>query len=96
MRPGREKILKYVRDLKTSTPCMDCAKHYVYYAMQFDHVRGVKIDKINRMVYTSSFAMILAEIAKCDIVCANCHHIRTYLRSPHNEDTGLRTGAQFG
>lgn len=80
MRPGRERILKYVRDLKATTACADCKEFYPYYAVQFDHVRDIKVDKVNRMVYTSSYEAVLAEIAKCDIVCANCHHIRTYLR----------------
>lgn len=80
MRPGRAKILSEVRSLKSETPCDDCGGRFPYYVMQFDHVRGEKIDKVNRMVYTSSYEAVMEEIAKCDIVCANCHHFRTFWR----------------
>jgi hypothetical protein len=44
--------------------------------MDFDHVRGEKLFNIGQ---TLSVAMpkFLTEISKCDIVCANCHRIRT-------------------
>jgi hypothetical protein len=69
-----------VRTLKASTPCADCENYYPYYVMQLDHVRGKKVDKINRMVYTSSYDRVVEEISKCEIVCANCHHVRTFVR----------------
>lgn len=47
-------------------------------ALQFDHVRGEKVESISRMVLMAlSWERIEAEIAKCDVVCANCHAIRT-------------------
>lgn len=36
--------------------------------------------KISAMVYKGSKPLLLAEIAKCDLVCANCHRIRTATR----------------
>lgn len=79
-RPARQKILAKVRQLKSDTPCADCGENYPYYVMQFDHVIGTKFIKINRMVYTSSFHAVMEEIAKCEVVCANCHHSRTFNR----------------
>lgn len=60
-------------------PCTDCQIHYPYYVMQFDHVRGKKRFNI---AHAKSYSdkVILEEIAKCDLVCANCHAKRTYLR----------------
>lgn len=51
--------------------------------LQFDHVRGIKYKDVSRLVKhaCASEDVILAEIAKCDIVCANCHQRRTTLRS---------------
>jgi hypothetical protein len=80
MRPAREKILQEIRRIKNDTPCADCGQHYPYYIMQYDHVKGQKVDKINRMVYTSSYDTVMEEVAKCEVVCANCHHFRTYWR----------------
>lgn len=57
-------------------PCMDCNQRFPSYVMDFDH-RENKLWDLSRMVRFSQ-EKILAEIAKCDIVCSNCHRIRTY------------------
>jgi hypothetical protein len=93
MRPARQKILDEVRRIKSTTPCADCEKTYPYWVVQFDHVRGIKIDKVNRMVYTSSYEKVMEEISKCEVVCANCHHDRTFQRSLNLkglQDEGVR------
>ena len=80
-RPERRRILAEVRRIKTENPCVDCLLFWPYYVMQFDHLPEFpKVDKINRLVYTSSYLVVMTEIAKCELVCANCHHIRTYER----------------
>jgi hypothetical protein len=48
--------------------------------MQFDHTKGVKHYSISQALHYSQ-ATLLAEIAKCDLVCANCHAVRTKLRT---------------
>lgn len=60
-------------------PCMDCGIEYPPYVMDFDHVRGVKEFPISEGVMKSSIRILL-EVAKCDVVCANCHRIRTFTR----------------
>ena len=65
-----------------SKPCADCGIQYPCYVMDFDHVRGTKLDGISRMVsmvYTEE--KLQEEIDKCDVVCANCHRERTHRRS---------------
>ncbi len=48
--------------------------------MDFDHVRGEKKFNLGSVLALNVSAEILdEEIAKCDIVCANCHRIRTHL-----------------
>jgi hypothetical protein len=47
--------------------------------MDFDHL-GDKIAEVSLMVPTYGTKSLLAEVAKCDVVCANCHRIRTYER----------------
>jgi hypothetical protein len=73
-------LAQYLRDLKTKTPCVDCGINYPYYVMDFDHVRGQKHANVMELVSTLSKKKIDEEIAKCEIVCSNCHRIRTHMR----------------
>lgn len=61
-------------------PCQDCGKTYPYYAMDLDHRNPKeKVKEVASMVSSNlSMDAILKEIKKCDIVCANCHRIRTH------------------
>jgi hypothetical protein len=63
-----------------SRPCTDCGVQYPPYVMDFDHVRGKKLWEIGTAKGTVATAALLAEVAKCDVVCSNCHRIRTHHR----------------
>lgn len=78
----KRKNIEMVRDIKESNPCMDCGNSFPYPAMQFDHRPGTeKLGNVATMVsQNQSRKKILDEIAKCDLVCANCHSIRTAKR----------------
>ncbi len=73
-------LASYIRDLKEKSPCRDCGKFYPYYVMDFDHVRGKKHANVMELIPTLSKKKIDEEIAKCEIVCSNCHRIRTHMR----------------
>jgi hypothetical protein len=76
-RANREKRLTAMRAAKDK-PCADCGHKFPHPCMEFDHVRGVKkfcVSQIN-----GSMKRIREEIAKCEVVCANCHRIRTWNR----------------
>lgn len=76
----RKKLRAYV-DSKKAAPCMDCGGTFPPCAMQFDHVRGEKLRNIGDMVVDGvSYKVIDEEIAKCELVCANCHAVRTQQR----------------
>jgi hypothetical protein len=50
--------------------------------MQWDHLPGSeKLGDISTGMRWLSRAQILEEIAKCELVCANCHAIRTFKRN---------------
>ena len=68
--------LQLVREAK-DVPCMDCGKRWHFCAMDFDHVRGKKLFEIND-ASCRALQKVKDEIAKCNVVCANCHRIRTY------------------
>jgi len=68
--------------LKKGIPCRDCGETFPTYVMQWDHLPGhVKVDEIGSMVGSRSRDFILAEIGKCELVCANCHVLRTVARA---------------
>lgn len=70
---------EYVSTLKKE-PCTDCSKKYPSYVMQFDHLPEYqKVAGISQMKCWS-LEKIQAELKKCELVCANCHAERTYLR----------------
>ena len=75
----REARRKFLQEEK-SKPCIDCNNSYPYYVMQFDHVRGDKEFNIGRNHGNRSMTKLKEEINKCDVVCANCHAIRTWNR----------------
>jgi hypothetical protein len=70
---------RLIRALK-SKPCKDCRKKYPYYVMDFDHVRGRKVANVGSMSGGWSKRAVMKEIAKCEVVCANCHRKRTHRR----------------
>jgi hypothetical protein len=73
-------LIRIVLDAKQA-PCADCGVHYPPYVLEFDHVRGVKVDDVSVMVANScSPESLLGEIGKCDVVCANCHKTRHHFR----------------
>jgi hypothetical protein len=78
----RKAALKAEIDALKSTPCLDCGVGYPPYVMEFDHRPGeVKVGEVSKMVANNQRTKVFAEIPKCDIVCANCHRQRTYLRA---------------
>lgn len=78
----RDKMEQWIRDLKETVACDDCGRNFPHFVMDFDHVRGVKIDGIASFRRRMMWKALRDEIKKCDIVCANCHRVRTHPR-PH-------------
>lgn len=64
-----------LRDLK-SVPCADCNATFPPYVMDFDHVGDDKLINVSMAVKVGR-RRLLAEVAKCEVVCANCHRQRT-------------------
>jgi hypothetical protein len=77
-RPGRDRFVERVNALK-HRPCSDCSGRFPPCAMDYDHVRGEKLQGISYM-FESAWSKVLIELAKCELVCANCHRTRTWQR----------------
>jgi len=70
-------------------PCTDCGVRYPYYVMEFDHLDSeTKEFNVSAGITRASYERLIAEIAKCEVVCANCHAERTHQRKQ------ARKGAQ--
>lgn len=60
-------------------PCADCGGTFPSVVMDFDHVRGDKLFNIGSAGAHHGRQALLDEIAKCEVVCANCHRLRTLI-----------------
>jgi hypothetical protein len=61
-----------------SAPCADCGNRFEACCMDFDHVKGKKLYNVGAMfAHHYSESLIRSELDKCELVCSNCHRIRT-------------------
>ena len=68
----------WLDSLKEGKPCSDCGVIYPPYVLDWHHRDPkLKLFKISWGVHKNK-DIILTEIAKCELVCANCHRIRTH------------------
>jgi hypothetical protein len=72
-----------VAEYKESKPCADCGEFYPFYVMDLDHLPEFpKTAAISAMIAANApLDRIFEEIAKCELVCSNCHRKRTWLRA---------------
>jgi len=72
-----ERRRKILFDMK-SGPCMDCGNKFPPYVMEFDHR-----NPLEKKFSVSNYGFVSEinfqnELKKCDVVCANCHRVRTH------------------
>ena len=74
------KSYQMVRIYLSSHPCVDCGNPDIR-VLEFDHVRGRKPDEISHLLSQGcGWPHIQAEIARCEVRCANCHRLKTLER----------------
>jgi hypothetical protein len=84
--PARLRLRDEVRAFKLSRGCADCGYKSHVDALEFDHL-GVAEKKFDvSRFYNHRAADVWAEVAKCDVVCANCHRVRTAARRGGSAD----------
>jgi len=75
----KQQYKKRLADIKQASGCVDCGENN-HIVLDFDHLKDKKYN-ISRMIHDGfSWKAILKEIQKCEVVCANCHRVRTYTR----------------
>jgi hypothetical protein len=80
-------------ELLENSQCADCSIEDSR-VLEFDHRPSEdKSFNVSRAVSgsTRSWELIQKEIDKCDIVCANCHRIRTMARGNHKRHKSSNT-----
>jgi hypothetical protein len=83
-RVHRDAAREWMDSLKEGRPCADCGRIFAPSIMHWDHLpEYAKVDEIGSMVASLRRARVLDEIAKCELVCANCHVMRTVRRARH-------------
>lgn len=69
-----------LRELRAA-PCTDCGVCFPWYVMEFDHRQPAdKVRNVPLMAGRLTTERLMVEVRKCDIVCCNCHRVRTYQR----------------
>ena len=82
-RRGKKRAAKWrlAQIIKLEQGCADCGYKKSAYALQFDHIGDNKKNCVSNLIAKDySWKAILEEIAKCQVLCANCHAIRTNKR----------------
>lgn len=67
--------------IKLERGCVDCGYNRYAEALDFDHLPGAEKTKNVALMWGFSWEKVLAEIAKCEVVCSNCHRHRTRIRA---------------
>lgn len=74
----KKAVREYVFEYLATHPCVDCGEADLV-VLDFDHRDGGnKRQAVSEMMAQGfSVRIVAAEIAKCDVRCANCHRRRT-------------------
>jgi hypothetical protein len=85
-KPSRIAALRALMVELKSAPCRDCGTCFPPEVMDFDHVTGKKHRNISEMVCRGiAVETLMEEVAKCELVCSNCHRLRTLRRREGGE-----------
>lgn len=76
----RQAAIELLATIKLGRGCMDCGYRAHPSALEFDHRPGTAKRANVSELLLGSVKTLLDEVAKCDVVCANCHAIRTVTR----------------
>jgi hypothetical protein len=81
-RADRIRAIQYAKiaEIK-NVPCADCGHKFPHYVMEFDHIEDKSYNVASMVGF--NWEKVLTEIKKCEVVCSNCHAIRTWNRLHH-------------
>lgn len=83
MRKRQDERRARLNEIKLAAGCRACGYNAHPAALEFNHIGpATKACTVSRCV-TGSWEAIEAEIAKCEVLCANCHRIHTITNKQH-------------
>jgi hypothetical protein len=71
-------VKEWLDAYKLARGCADCGYAGHPAGLDFDHVTGVKKSNLSRV---KSLGAAMEEAKKCEVVCSNCHRVRTAVRT---------------
>lgn len=81
IRSGHANELEAIQAYKERMGCIDCAEDYPHFVLEFDHLPEFKkFGQVSHILKKYGPDKAWEEIAKCDVVCSNCHKLRTNAR----------------
>ena len=86
-------VIRHEIKMAKDRPCADCGIKYPYYVMDFDHGHDKSFTIAEWRTARKGRIQVLAEIAKCDVLCANCHRERTYASVAQMESSRFVSGS---
>lgn len=72
-------VRAFVYRVKRRSCCKDCGNRNPL-VLEFDHLRDKEANIARVATNGWSIERVKREMRKCEIVCANCHKIRTHMR----------------
>jgi hypothetical protein len=77
---ARARAKAWIREYKLQHGCVDCGYNKHPDVLEFDHLPDKKKSFELSDARWRTITAIKKEVAKCEVVCANCHRLRTYTR----------------
>ncbi len=77
-RVWNDKFLDWWKDFKSELSCTNCGENHPA-VLDFHHTDPKEKDsEVSHLVSIGNKSRILAEVAKCVVLCSNCHRIHHY------------------
>ncbi|HET7738145.1 MAG TPA: hypothetical protein VFK32_06180 [Tepidiformaceae bacterium] len=93
--PRVRRNVAWVYELLADVECQDCGI-FDPMVLEFDHVDGKRMNVMKMAWGEYALKTIRAEVAKCEVRCANCHRRRTISRGRHFRASAARGAAASG
>ena len=69
---NKKEIVLWWREYKKQFCCCKCGESHPA-CLDFHHANDDKINNVSTLIRSASREIVMEEIAKCDVLCSNCH-----------------------